>query len=85
MPKVKSNGIGGLRSKQLVKRHGQKLFSDVPRAEEVVLHLGVNDVATSTPKQIVANFDEITEKIKGKNPNVRITVHQSCLGKTRRP
>ena len=56
MPNVKSHGIGGLRSYQVVKRQGQQLSLDVPKAKEVILHVGVNDVATSTPKQIVDNF-----------------------------
>ena len=81
MPNVKSHGIGGLRSNQVVKRQGQQLSLDVPKAKEVILHVGVNDVATSTPKQIVDNFDDITERIKEKNPDVRITISSIMLRK----
>ena len=81
MPNVKSYGIGGLRSNQLVKRQGQQLSSDVSKAKEVILHVGVNDVATSTSNQIVDNFDDITERIKEKNPDVRITISSVMLMK----
>ena len=81
MPNVKSHGIGGLRSNQLVKRQDQQLSLDEPKAKEVILHVGVNDVATSTPKQIVDNFDDITERIKEKNPDVRITISSIMLRK----
>ena len=56
MPNMKSYGIGGLRWNKLLKRQGQQLFL------EVILHFEVHDAATSTPKQIGDNFDDITER-----------------------
>ena len=42
----------------MVQQLGQKLPSDLPKAKEVILHVGVDDVATGPPKQIVHNFDD---------------------------
>ena len=85
MPNVVSNEIGGLRSNQFVKQQSLQLSVEVPKAKEVILHVGVNNVANSTPKQIVDNFDSITKKIKEKNPDVRITISSILLIKDKTP
>ena len=77
---MKSPGNGGPRSNQLVKWQGQQLSFDELKAKEVILNVRVNDVATSTPKQIVDNFNDITET-KEKNPDVRITISSIMLRK----
>ena len=69
----------------MVKWQGQQLSLEVPKAKEVILHVRINDVATSTKKQIVDHFDDITERIKEKNPNVRITISSIMLRKDKTP
>ena len=72
---ISANGIGGLRSNQILSRHKQVINSELASCDEVIIHIGSNDIAKGIQQdKIVKNIDFTTKKLKDLNPDVKLTV-----------
>ena len=70
-----AKGIGGLRSDQVISRHKQTINSEATSTDEVVIHIGSNDISKNVPQQrIIDNIDSMGKKLKEINPDLRITM-----------
>ena len=77
---ISANGIGGLRSNQIFSRHRQVINSELASCDEVIIHIGSNDIAKSIQQEkIVKNIDFTTKKLKDLNPDVKLTVSSIFL------
>ena len=72
---ISANGIGGLRSNQILSRHKQVINSELASCDEVIIHIGSNDIAKGIQQdKIVKNIDFTAKKLKDLNPDVKLTV-----------
>ena len=67
--------MGGLRSDQVFSRHEQTINSEAISTDEVVIHIGSNDISKNVPQQrIIDNIDSLGKKLKEIYPDLRITM-----------
>ena len=77
---ISANGIGSLRSNQILSRHKQVINSELASCDEVIIHIGSNDIAKGIQQdKIVKNIDFTTKKLKDLNPDVKVTVSSIFL------
>ena len=81
LPKqISANGIGGLCSNQILSRHKEVINSELASCDEVIIHIGSNDIAKGIQQdKIVKNIDFTTKKLKDLNPDVKLTVSSILL------
>ena len=59
--RISANGIRGLRSNQILSRHKQVINSELASCDEVIVHIGSNDIAKGIQQdKIVKNIDFTT-------------------------
>ena len=81
-----AKGIGGLHSNQLISKHKGIINSDLPKVEEVIIHVGSNDTSKNVEKdKVVNNISLACRRLREINPNVRIAVSSIFLQKYETP
>ena len=65
-------GIVGLKSDEILRRHNKVINKNVGDVDEVIIHIGTNDLSTKSPKAIVHHVDYAVQSIKSKNPDVNM-------------
>lgn len=54
---IPTKGLGGLRSNRIISRHKQMINGELLKVDEVIIHIGSNDVSKGIqPEQITENF-----------------------------
>ena len=77
-----AKGIGGLLSGQLISKHRGSVNSILPNVDEVVIHVGSNDISKGiSQEKVVENITLACKRLKEVNPNVRIIVSSILLQK----
>eukprot|EP00112_Aurelia_sp_Birch-Aquarium-sp1_P003089 Seg1345.18 transcript_id=Seg1345.18/GoldUCD/mRNA.D3Y31 product="hypothetical protein" protein_id=Seg1345.18/GoldUCD/D3Y31 len=75
-------GIGGLMSQNLIQRHSSTINKEIGTSDEVIIHVGSNDIARNVPvKSIVDHVDTAGMKLLEKNPFINITISSILLEK----
>ena len=74
-------GIGGLKSDEILRRHSKVINENIGDVDEVIIHIGTNDLSTKSPKAIVHHVDNALQSIKSKNPDVNMAVSSVFLQK----
>ena len=81
-----AKGIGGLQSNQLISKHKGIINSDLPKVEEVIIHVGSNDISINLEKDKMVNIISLAcRRLREINPNVRIAVSSIFLQKYETP
>ena len=81
-----AKGIGGLQSNQLISKHKGILNSDLPKVEEVIIHVGSNDISKNVKQdKVVNNISLACRRLREINPNIRIAVSSIFLQKYETP
>ena len=73
-------GIGGLKSNEIL-RHSKVINESIEDVDEVIIHIGTNDLSTKSPKALVHHVDNAVQSIKSKNPDVNMAVSSVFLQK----
>ena len=75
-----AKGIGGLRSNQIISRHKQTINSELTTTDEVVIHIGSNDVSKGIQQEkIVENVHSASKRLRDINPDMKISVSSVFL------
>ncbi len=71
-------GIGGLKSDQVLKNKeiADLVDSNIQEVEEVIVHVGCNDLVSRSPQVVVTNIDNISKKLKERNPHVNVSISE---------
>ena len=73
-------GLGGITSSQLIKRHAKTITDEVESSEEIIIHIGSNDISKGIPsKTVINNIDEACKNLHNKNTDANIANHQYCI------
>ena len=68
-------GLGGVTSSQLIKRHAKTIKDEVESSEEIIIHIGSNDISKGIPsKTVINNIDEACKNLHQKNPDANIAI-----------
>ena len=68
-------GLGGITSSQLTKRHAKTIADEVESSEEIIIHIGSNDISKGIPsKTVINNIDEACKNLHNKNPDANIAI-----------
>ena len=54
-PKKAAAGLGGITSSQLIKRNAKTCTDEVESSEEIIIHIGSNDISKGIPSKTVIN------------------------------
>ena len=77
-----AKGIGGLRSEQLVSKHRGTINSELQKVDEIIVHIGSNDISKGMKKErVVDNIDKACRKFRDVNPNIEVSVSSIFLQK----
>jgi len=49
--RISARGLGGLRSNQIVSRHKQTINNELSKNDEVMIHMGSNDVSKGVKQE----------------------------------
>ena len=81
-----AKGIGGLQSNQIISKHKGFINSDLPKVEEVIIHVGSNDISKNVKQdKVVNNISLACRRLREINPNIRIAVSSIFLQKYETP
>ena len=79
---ILARGIGGLKSDQLVSKHRGTINSELEKTDEVIIHVGSNDISKGVKQDAVTNdIDRACGKLREINPNIEIAVSSNFLQK----
>ena len=77
---IAAKGIGGIKSDQIISRHKQTINSELPKFDEVIIHIGSNDISKGIPvKKIIDNVDTAGQRLQEVKPNIKITLSSIFL------
>ena len=72
---IVAKGIGGRRSNQIISRHKQTINSELTTTDEVIIHIGSNNVSKGIQQEkIVENVHSASKRLKDINPDIKISV-----------
>ena len=72
-------GIGSLRSKQLVSNHRGTINSELQKVDEIIVHIGSNDISNGIKKERSAdNIEKACRKFRDVNPNIEVSASSIC-------
>ena len=69
-------GIGGLKSDQILKNReiSNLIDENIQEVDEVILHVGCNDLANKSSQTVLTNIDNAVKKLKERNPNINVSI-----------
>ena len=77
---IAAKGIGGIKSDQIISRHKQTINSELQKFEEVIIHIGSNDISKGIPvKKIIDNVDTASQRLQEVKPCIKITLSSIFL------
>lgn len=79
---IKLAGVGGLKSGNIISTHKGIINSSINQVDEVIIHIGSNDIAKGVQVEtLINNIDTAAKELQKKNPNVRIACSKIFLQK----
>ena len=77
---IVAKGIGGIKSDQLISRHKQTINSELQRFDEVIIHVGSNDISRGiSTNKLIANVDMAGQRPQEMKHDVKITLSSIFL------
>ena len=72
--------IGGVKSNQVLSLHKPNINSNIESPDEVIIHVGSNDISKRIEEQfLVQNIELIGKHLVEMNPSVRVTISSIFL------
>ena len=77
---IVAKNIGGLRSNQIISRHKQTINRELTTIDEVIIHIGSNDVSKGIQQEkIVEHVHSASKRLRDINPDIKISVSSVFL------
>ena len=68
-------GLGGIKSSQSIKRCPKTTTDEVESSEEIIIHIGSNDISKGIPSiTVINNIDEACKNLHNKNLDTNIAI-----------